>query len=202
MATVLLCLLALANPAPSVRAETPRAALPSLDEAARRHGSAIVGVWVGATMSSGFFVSSSGVAVTVLRPGGAGDVVVELGSGERRKGRVLARDEDGLALVEVDKLDKDVVFAALGLGTAAIPKVDAWLLALSFVDGRAAPSLGGMRRVDEGGRWRLDLPVDAGAPVLVGGRVIGVVMRRADPTSSVAVPVARVTALAKRIPAL
>ncbi len=189
MVSLLLCLVVSAG---------PPAGPPSLEDAARRHGAAIVGVWRGESVRPGFFVSSAGVAVTVLH--GEGDLVVELADGERRKARVLVRDDDGLALVEVEKLEKDSVFSSLAVASAPVPKVDAWLMAMAFVDGRPSPSLGGMRRVDENGRWRLDLPVDAGAPVIVGGRVIGVVVQRAGRTSSVAVPSARITALAKRLP--
>lgn len=191
MVSLLLCLVLSAGPpAP--------AGPPSLEDAARRHGAAIVGVWRGESVRPGFFVSSTGVAVTVLH--GEGDLVVELAGGERRKARLLVRDDDGLALVEVEKLDKDSMFSSLAVASAPVPKVDAWLMAMAFVDGRPSPSLGGMRRVDERGRWRLDLPVAAGAPVIVGGRVIGVVVQRAGTTSSVAVPSARITALAKRLP--
>jgi hypothetical protein len=190
MVSLLLCLvLGAAPPGP-----------PSLEDAARRHGPAIVGVWSGESVRPGFFVSSAGIAVTVVH--GEGELVIELADGERRKARVLVRDDDGLALVEVEKLEKDSMFSSLAVASApvAVPKADAWLMAMAFVDGRPSPSLGGMRRVDENGRWRLDLPVDAGAPVIVGGRVIGVVVQRAGTTSSVAVPSARITALAKRIP--
>lgn len=196
MVSLLLCLFVTAGP-------PTRAGPPSLEDAARRHGAAIVGVWRGDSVRPGFFVSSTGIAVTVLH-GDTAELVVEMADGERRTARVLVRDDDGLALVEVDKLEKDSVFSSLAVATAETPKltpkVDAWLMAMAFIDGRPSPSLGGMRRVDESGRWRLDLPVDAGAPVIVGGRVIGVVVQRAGTTSSVAVPAARITALAKRLP--
>lgn len=199
MVSLLLCLVVSAGP-PAASARVP-AAPPSIEDAARRHGPAVVGVWHGERVRPGFFVSSAGVAVTVVHGEGELELVVELADGERRKARVLVRDDDGLALVEVEKLDKDVVFPSLAVTTTTVtPKVDAWLMALGFEGGRPSPTLGGMRRVDASGRWRLDLPVDAGAPVLAGGKVVGVVVQRAGTTSSVAVPAARINALAKRLP--
>ena len=184
----------------------PGAPPPSLEDAAERHGPAVVGVIAGDELRPGFFVSSSGIAVAAVRDATLTDVVVELASGERRKARVLVRDDDGLALVEVQKLDKDGLFPSLGVGgvgaaPAMAPKPDAWVLGIAFFDGRPQPTLGGLRRVDDNGRWRLDLPLDPGAPIIAGGRVVGVVVQRAGTTASVAVPAARITELVKRLPA-
>lgn len=174
---------------------------PSLERAASLHGPAVVSVHgKDGSPGPGFFVSSSGVAVAVVPS--RDDVVLELGSGERRRARVLVRDEDGLALVELVRMDKDagLPFPALALASPPrTPVAGEWLLGLDVREGRAAPSVGGLRRI-EGARWRLDLPLAAGAPVLVGGRVIGVVLERAGTTSCVAVPVGRVADLVRRIP--
>lgn len=202
MIVLLLCCIALAQPTPSTRAQ-PQRGVPSLDAAARLHGPAVVGVWAGKAMSAGFLVSSSGAAVTVLPPGHEGELVVEFTTAERRRARVLAVDDDGLALLQLEMLEKDAVFSSLGLAPLAAkdatPKSDAWLLSLSFVDGRAVPFVGGLRRVDDVGLWQLDLPVAAGAPVLAGGLVVAVVLRRVDATSSVAVPATRIQALVQRV---
>lgn len=170
---------------------------PSLELAAARHGPALVSLRSGQA-GSGFFVTSSGVFVCVLAEP-TDELVVELTSGERRRARVLARDADGLALAEVARRDEDGLFSALGVAPAssspAPPRADAWLLGLSVVDGRASPTIGGLRRVDAAGRWRLDLPLDAGSPILVADRVVAVVIARAGATASVAVPAARIRAL-------
>ncbi len=172
---------------------------PSLEHAARVHGPAVVSVISPeGDVRPGFFVSGSGVAVAVVA-GNVDDVVLELVDGERRRGHVLVRDDDGLALVELKKLDKDGVFPSLGLGNGAPPGKDAWLLGMGLVDGRVSPSVGGLRTVS-GGRWRLDLPLDPGAPVLRDGRVVGVVIERRGTTACVAVSVQRVRALVKHIP--
>lgn len=172
---------------------------PSLEVALARHGPALVAVHTkeGAARA-GFFVASSGVAVAVL--GGDDDVVVELANGERRRARVLVRDADGLALVEVVPLAGDAIFPSLGVSSSSdVPSGRDWLLGLDVVDGRATPAVGGLRRVDGAGRWRLDLPVGAGAPVLRGQKVVGVVVERAGTTASVAVPAQRITALVKAL---
>lgn len=173
---------------------------PSLEYAARVHGSALVQVWSPDAEAArpGFFVAGAGVVVAVLA-GDVTEVVVELQSGERRKAKVLARDDDGLALVELAKLPKDTMFPSLGLGAGVPPSASAWVLGLGVVDGKPAPSVGGLRSVDAG-RWRLDLPLDPGAPLLSDDRVIGVVVVRKGKTACVAVPVERVLELVHRIP--
>jgi hypothetical protein len=170
---------------------------PSIEHAARIHGPAIVAVHAQGAVRPGFFVAGSGVLVAVVAD--APDVVVELPSGERRKARVLVKDDDGLALVEVKKLDKDSTFPSLALGQGAPPATSQWLLGIGLEDGRPAPSIGGLRSTD-GPRWKLDLPLDPGAPILVEERVIGVVVERKGKTACVAVPVERVLSLVKRIP--
>ena len=55
-------------------------------------------------------------------------------------------------------------------------------------------------RDNDNGRWRLDLPLDAGSPLVSDDRVIGVVVQRLGTTACVAVPVERVQSLVKRIP--
>jgi hypothetical protein len=170
---------------------------PSIEHAARVQGPAIVAVHAANAVRPGFFVAGSGVLVAVVPD--APDIVVELPSGERRKARVLVRDDDGLALVEVKKLDKDTTFPSLALGQGAPPTSSQWLLGIGLEDGKPAPSVGGLRSAD-GPRWRLDLPLDPGAPILVDERVIGVVVERHGKTACVAVPVERVLSLVKRIP--
>jgi hypothetical protein len=171
---------------------------PSIEDALLRHGPALVAVHARDGVRPGFFVSSSGVAVALLAS--ADDVVIELQSGERRRARVLVKDDDGVALIEVVRLEKDTLFPSLGLADKArTPTTKEWLLGLGLADGRASPSLGGLRRVDELGRWRLDLPLDAGAPVMLGGRVVGVVVERAGTTSCVAVPADRIISLVKKL---
>lgn len=172
---------------------------PSLEHAERLHGPAMVTVHVvDGPSRNGFFVAGSGIVVTVVPD--VEQVIVELLSGERRTARVLVRDDDGLALLEVHKLDKDGVFASLGLGSGAPPSSTAWVMGLGVVDGRASPSVGGLRGMDGPGRWRLDLPLNPGAPLMGSERVIGVVVERKGTTSCVAVPIERVQSLVKRMP--
>lgn len=180
-------------------AAVPPAAPPSLEVALARHGPAVVAVHdrQGAARP-GFFVSSSGVAVTVLAADD--DIVVELASGERRRARVLVRDADGLALVEVVRLEKDALFPSLGLSSSrGAPSSREWLLGLDVVEGKPMPTVGGLRRVEAAGRWLLDLPLAAGAPVLRGADVIGVVVARDGRTASVAVSAERIRALVKQL---
>ena len=172
---------------------------PSIEHAAKVHGPALVSVISkDGQAKPGFFVAGSGVAVAVVAD--VDDVVLELPSGERRIAHVVVRDDDGLALVEVKKLEKDGLFPSLGLGQGAPPSPSAWILGLGLIDGRVAPSVGGLRTVDERGRWKLDLPLDPGAPILAGERVIGVVVERRGTTACTAVPVERVLSLVKRMP--
>jgi hypothetical protein len=197
-----LCLLVASAPPTPPAPRLP----PSPEGALALHGPAVLAVHAprGATggsgpPSAGFLVSSSGIAVAVVAS--EEDVVVELSSGERRRARVVARDEDGLALLEIVRLEKDGLFPSLGVApTAVVPGARDWLLGIDVVDGRFLPTVGGLRRIDERGRWRLDLPAGAGAPVLRGGSVVGVVVQRAGVTASVAVSAARITALVKKLP--
>lgn len=178
------------------------AAPPSVEDAAQRFGPAMLTVRHGQDEASvGFFVSSSGTLATAL-PAGVTEVVVELSSGARRPGRVLARDESGVALVALQRTAADTaLLPALAVSDedrVIAPQV--WLLSVGVVEGRVEPSLGGLRRVDERGRWRLDLPVERGAPVLLDGRVVAVVVARDGRTASVAAPAGRLRALASRLP--
>jgi len=176
--------------------------MPSLEGAAAGSGAALLSVHgrstsSGAFVRPGFFVSSGGIAVTVLSS--TDDVVVELASGERRRARVLLRDDDGLALLDVTPLGTDGAFPALGLQAKAFqPQANAWLVGFDIQKNGPAPVLGGLRSIDARGRWRLDLPAGPGAPILSGSRVVGVVLERAGSAGSWAVPSTRIQALAER----
>ncbi len=177
------------------------AAPPSVEAAAARFGPALVTVrWGDEGQSGGFFVSSAGTAVSVV-PAGITDVVVELAGGARRGGRVLARDADGLTLVALtlssDEAPKLPALAVAERDRVLAPAV--WLVGLGLTDGQAAPSLGGLRRVDARGRWRLDLPLGPGAPVLHDGLVVAVVVERDGRTASVALPAGRLRAVAAQL---
>jgi len=171
---------------------------PSVEAAAARFGPALVTVrWAEAGESAGFFVASSGTAVAVV-PAGVSEVVIELAGGARRAGRVVVRGAEGLALVELarkpDEAPRLPALAVAEQDRVLAPEV--WLVGLGLAEGQAAPSLGGLRRVDPRGRWRLDLPLGPGAPVLYEGRVVAVVVERDGRTASVALPASRLRALA------
>lgn len=177
------------------------AAPPSVEDAAHRYGPAMVTVRYGEEQQSvGFLVSSSGTLATAL-PAGVSEVVVELSSGARRPGRVLAQDEGGVALVALQRTVEDTALLP-ALAVADEDRVIApqvWLLGVGVVEGRVEPSLGGLRRADERGRWHLDLPLTRGAPVLLDGRVVAVVLAKDGRTASIAAPAARLRALASRL---
>lgn len=183
-------------------ASTAASALPSLPAFAARYADAVVVFYTseGARAGTGFFVATRGVAVASVEGAAPGaELVVELSTGERRRARVLAVDPEGpLVVVELVRLPKDEAFAALGLlrrGERA--RGGAWLIGMGVDDaGRAAPVLGGLRQVDATGRWHLDLPAEAGTPILdEGGRVVAVVVKRVGRTASRGVAVERVRAL-------
>lgn len=177
------------------------AAPPSVEAAAARFGPALVTVrWADDGASTGFFVSSNGTAATVV-PAGVHEVVIELAGGARRGARVLLRDADGLALVGLARTAAEAprlpALAVAEHDVVVAPAV--WLVGLDLAEGVAAPSLGGLRRVDARGRWRLDLPLGPGAPVVHDGRVVAVVTARDGRTASVASPAGRLRALAAQL---
>lgn len=179
---------------------------PSVEAAAARFGPALVTVrWAVDQSSTGFLVSSTGTLATTL-PEGIEEVVVELAGGDRRPGRLLTRDAEGVALVSLTlgdaptALPSTMLLPALAVASedrVLAPQV--WLLGVAVVEGRVEPSLGGLRRVDDRGRWRLDLPLDRGAPVLFEDRVVAIVLARDGRTASIAVPSSHLRALAARV---
>lgn len=173
----------------------------SVEAAAARYGPALATLHYGeAQQSVAFFVSSAGMAATAL-PADVAAVVVEGAGGERRPGRVVARDADGVALVQIERTAADAA-PLPALAVAAEDRVFApqvWLLGLGVVEGRVEPALGGLRRVDDRGRWRLDLPLERGAPVVHDGQVVAVVVARDGRTASVAVAAGRLRALAGQV---
>ncbi|MBI1948633.1 MAG: hypothetical protein HYS27_23300 [Deltaproteobacteria bacterium] len=178
------------------------AAPPSVEAAAGRFGPALVTVrWADEGASTGFFVTSAGTAVTVL-PEGVTDVIVELAGGARRQGQVLLREADGLALVGLSLTAGETprLPALAVVDEDRVVSAEVWLVGLGVQEGQPSPSLGGLRRVDARGRWRLDLPLPPGAPVLMDGRVVAVVLERDGRTASVALPAGRLRAAAARLP--
>ena len=176
-------------------------AMPSAKDVATRYAAAVVVVErslaSGAVQKSqGFFVSSSGVLVTVLPGAKVGDVVsVDDDEGSDDTGVVSAVDEDGLALVDV----KGVVdVAALGVSRSGKPST--WMIGLSRDHGAVQGALGGLEE-DRGARWRLLLPRPRGAPVLDdNNEVVAVAVKGLGGGQLEAVTVARVKALVARLP--
>jgi hypothetical protein len=189
-----------------LRAAPPTRGLPSVQAMATRYGDALIVVYTrdGARAGTGFLVATRGIGITALAGARTGDdVVVELASGERRKGTVVGVDASSpLVVVEIVKLDKDAAFAALGISQAG-KKLDAsgWLLGLDVgQDGASQASLGGLRRVDADGAWHVDLPCGPGAPILDrSGRVVAVATARAGQTAAKGVSVDRVRALVQAL---
>jgi hypothetical protein len=178
--------------------------MPSLEDAFARHGPAIVGVKAGDARATGFFVTSSGLFATVVSSD-VERVDVTFADGSARAATRVVRDESGLALYALDRPSGEIV-AALALAplppdkgprTSALAP-GAWLLALAFEEGRASPMLGGMR-ARTGDALQLDLPCDAGAPVLVDDRVVAIVTKRTGKTASVGVDVRKLLALAEQV---
>jgi hypothetical protein len=187
------------------------ARIPSVDDAFMRHGPAIVGVRAGPAGaevdSTGFLLTSSGLVATVMLP--AERAQVTFADGAVRQARVVARDSttasglarDGaLTLLAIERAAPDDMFAALAVRSKDAPKkLPAWWLGITFAEGRAVPALGGLRRMEAGGRLRLDVPAGPGAPVLVNDEVVAVVIQRVDQTSSIAIDVSALLALAKTL---
>lgn len=185
------------------------APLPRLSQIAARHQDAIVRVLSveGRVLSSGFFVAGVGYAIAAVPEARVGDgVVVELSSGARRRGVVVAREEKGpLVAVSVSAASDDEWFATLPLGDEGLcdkAKTGAlssgWLVALCHdEEGRVMPAAGGVREREKDGAYWLDLPCGRGAAVLAGERVVGVTVRARGATASSGVGVERVRALSR-----
>lgn len=180
--------------------------MPSVDAAFARHGPALVAVHAQADgtdfTTTGFFVTSSGLVATVLPA--VGGATVTLADGGTRPARAVARQDgppaEGLLTLLQVEAGADEVFAALRVRSAPLPaSLPVWWLALSMVEGRPSPSLGGARAREGHGRLRLDVPAAPGAPVLLDDEVAAVVVWRVDRTASMAVDVSALVALAERV---
>jgi hypothetical protein len=172
--------------------------LPSIDEAARKHGSAVVAVSTGDVSQTAFFVTSSGLGASVLPLLAVGSPLTVHIDGTARPARVTATDASGLVLFQMEQAVTEVVPALAVRTDGQQPAPDAWLIALTAAATGAEPSLGGVRERSKS-RWHLDIPAGAGAPVLLDGQVVAVVVERRGKTGSVAVPVSALLALVQQL---
>lgn len=180
----------------------PARAVPAAVDVARRYGDAVVVVTrpcpapaaagcVG-EHSQGFFVSSDGLLATVL-PGVKRDDVVDVGDAAAgRQGRVVASDDDGLALVQLQPAPDAPMTALAVAEDAGAPR--RWLIGLQRDHRGVQAVVGGEER-----GTTLLVPVPRGAPVLDEALQVVAIARRGRGGGSIdVVPVGRLRTLATR----
>jgi len=174
-------------------------ALPAAQAVARRYAEAIVTVARADAKgeSQGFFVSSSGVACTVLVGASVGDAVTITGEQGAQAGAVVVVDPDGLALVALSAQPATPI-TALDVARVARAGADAWLVGLAREKAGVAGVVGGR----DGDGIAL-VPVPRGAPLLSTesgvDSVVAVALRGKGGGRVQIVEAARVLALAKRL---
>lgn len=196
MSVALALLIAVSSSSPSSPPSASRG-LPPANAFARRYDEAIVVVRHdddgpgphAAREQQGFFVSSTGVLCTVLH-GAAIDDLVDVVGAAPMQGRVVAVDDDGLALVQV-VVDEATPVTALGLSRDG--RFTPWLVGLAREARGVSAVIGGEERSG------LLVPVPRGAPVLDdNGAVVAIATRNRGGGAVAALPVARLQALATR----
>ncbi len=175
------------------RPKRPRAP-PNLAAFVRHEASVVRIESPGVAPLTGFFVSSRGLILTAAKSLTLEQTVsIELASGDRRQGEVVATSSEGLAAIEVRALKSDGHWASLPLAPKTTPRPRGWLIALGHAPrGHMLPTAGEVAN-GTAAEWLLDVPATVGAPVLNrSGEVVAVVAKKVSAAQTRALSVATV----------